>query len=83
MDKLFILWDRRNGPRPPRDQDTGEILSGGCIGRIGLHNVYLRTYGVRPNGAKDYDCLDVGEFIRDVKFNLSGTSGVYDIYRVQ
>lgn len=79
--KLFILWDRKDGPNPPRDE-AGEILTSGVLGRLGRGNVYLTTYGARPDGSKTYDELELGEAVRNVRFSLSGSSGEYDVYRV-
>jgi hypothetical protein len=80
MEKQFIIWDPKDG-RPSRDD--GRIVSDGCIGRIGLDNVYLTAYGAREHGSKTYDELEVGESVLNVTFRLSGQKGVYDIYRVR
>lgn len=79
--KRFILWDQKDGPNPPRDE-AGEILTNGCLGRLTINNVYLTSYGARPDGAKAYDELELGEAVRNVRFSLSGSKGEYDVYRV-
>ena len=78
----FILWDRKEGPTPPRNQDTGEILTSGCMGVIALDNLYVRTYVIYPEGSKPLKNLEIGESIRGVKFSLSGSTGYYNIYRI-
>jgi hypothetical protein len=81
MEKQFILWDEADG-RPRRDE-SGEWVSDGLLGRVGLDNVYLRAYGARPEGASAYDDLEVGEAVHDVVFRLSGSVGRYSVYRVR
>lgn len=75
----FIIWDSRDGN--PRTQDGGWV-SGGLIGPVTTDNVYLCVYGVRPEGSKPYEKLEVGECVAGVTFRLSGSKGVYDVYRV-
>lgn len=82
-DRGFILWDRKDGPAPPRDQNTGEYLTGGCLGELTLDNVYLRSYAHRPDGAKQFSDLEIGECVVGVQYRLSGEKGCYDIYRVR
>lgn len=77
----FIVWDPKDG-RPNRDDD-GNINSSGLMGPTTLDNVYLSTYGAKPDGSKEYQDLEVGECVRGVKFSLSGSKGIYDIYRVK
>lgn len=79
-DKRFILW---NGPEHPPRSNEGEYLTGGALGEITLDNVYLTTYGARPDGSKNYNELEIGECVRGVVFRLSGERGEYDIYRVR
>lgn len=80
-DKRFIIWDEADGR--PRKDELLEFISDGLIGRIGLDNAYLRTYGVRPEGAPQYSELEVGQAVHDVKFSLSGSKGQYSVYRVK
>lgn len=65
------------------DEQGNEIVSDGVIGRVGPNNVYLTTYACYPKDAKALRELEVGECIKSVVFSLSGSRGVYDIYRVQ
>ena len=76
----FIIWDSKDGN--PRTKDGGWV-SGGLIGLVTLENVYLRAYGLRPEGSKPYEKLEVGECVAGVQFSLSGTTGSYDVYRVE
>jgi hypothetical protein len=80
-DKRFIIWDEKDG-RPHRDE-LFEFISDGLIGRIGLDNIYLISYGVRPDPRMSYAELEVGQAIHDVVFNLSGSKGRYSVYRVK
>lgn len=77
---LYILWDPRDGSLAL--QDDGTIISDGLIGRIGPDNIYLTAYAKYPTG-KSYRDLDVGEGIAGVVFSLSGSRGVYTVYRVR
>lgn len=77
----FILWDEKDGA-PARDQATGEFSTNGILGRITEENIYLRSYGVRPEGSRAYSDLSVGECVMGVKFSLSGQRGIYSVYRV-
>lgn len=79
-EKRFILWDYKDG-NPPRTDDGG-FNTDGIIGRVGLDNVYLATYGARPDGAPKYDDLEIGGCVRGVVFRLSGERGEYDVFRV-
>lgn len=81
-DRRFILWDRKDGPQPPRDQDTGEYLTQGCLGWLEASNCYLRSYAEYPDGSVKLDDLEIGQVIRGVVFRLSGERGEYDLYRV-
>jgi len=76
----FILWDRRDGSAPPRED--GVIITSGCLGQLTEDNVYLRSYGKRPEGALAYVDLAVGQCVHNVVFSLSGERGEYDVYRV-
>lgn len=78
--KKFIIWDPKDGD--PRRNDSGEFISDGIIGRVGIHNAYMEIYAEFPEDAKPLKDLEVGEAVRNVKYSLSGTSGIYDIYRV-
>lgn len=80
-DKRFILWDESSGLLPRNSE--GEIMTSGLVGQITADNVYLRTYGKRPEGSPGYDSLDVGGVVNDVAFNLSGSTGRYSVYRVR
>lgn len=78
----FIIWDPRDGMRPTSDEE-GNIIASGAIGRVGPDNVYLTTYGARPENAPRYEDLPVGGCVRGVQFSLSGSKGTYDVYRVE
>lgn len=78
--KKFIIWDFKRDGHPQRN-DTGEFVSGGVFGFIDEDNVYLTTYAQYPGERRPKDLM-VGERIQNVKFNLSGEKGVYDIWRV-
>lgn len=79
--KQFIIWDPRDGS--PHRAD-GSLISDGLIGRVGADNVYLRAYPQWPSlvTSETLKELRVGACIRGVRYNLSGTQGTYDIYRV-
>lgn len=79
--KKFIIWDRKDNDRPREDED-GNIISAGIIGVVSGDNVYITTYGVIPQDSKPVSELEVGERSENVRFSLSGSSGLYDIYRV-
>lgn len=81
-EKKFIIWDPKDGPRP-RVDDDGNIVSDGLIGRVTATNVYMTTYAEYPNNSRPLADLQVGEGIYGVRYSLSGSSGIYDIYRVQ
>lgn len=81
-DKRFILWDKRDGTGLPRLDEDEDIISDGVIGRVGIDNVYLTTYGTYPGDKRPTD-LDVGGRIERVRYSLSGSAGEYDIYRVR
>ena len=76
----FIIWDTSDGSLP-RCGDDGKIVSDGVVGRIEHDNGYLTIYGSYPNESRP-ESLAVGERIASVVFSLSGSSGIYDIYRV-
>jgi hypothetical protein len=78
---LFILFSREESHRP-RVDDEGKITSDGVMGRITADSVYLTAYAKWPKGAKRLNDLEVGECIQGVEYRLSGTRGVYDVYRV-
>lgn len=81
-EKKFIIWDPKDNYRPRCDED-GNIVSDGVIGRVTATNVYMTTYAEYPNNSRALADLQVGEAVYGVKFSLSGSSGIYDIYRVQ
>lgn len=76
----FIVWDSKDGN--PRTSGGGWVSSG-LIGSVSLDNAYLSTYGSRPEGSKPYEKLAVGECVAGVEFSLSGSRGIYDVYRVE
>ena len=76
----FIIWDTDNGSTP-RSDGEGRIVSDGVVGRIEHDNAYLTIYGSYPTESRP-ESLAVGERIASVVFSLSGSSGIYDIYRV-
>jgi hypothetical protein len=82
--KKFILWDANDG-NPPRDEEGG-FLTPGLIGVIDEGNVYLRSYAhYLPSGNKGIvfpAALEVGQFTYS-EFNLSGSKGIYQVWRVQ
>jgi hypothetical protein len=79
--KKFIIWDRKDNYRPRTDED-GNITSAGVIGVVEEGNAYISIYGEMPDGSKPVSELKIGERSENVKFSLSGSSGLYDIYRV-
>lgn len=79
--KQFIIWDPKDGD--PRRNDSGEFISDGIIGRVGIHNAYMEIYAEFPEDSKSLKDLEVGERVQGVKYSLSGTSGIYDIHRVK
>ena len=80
-EERFILWDKKDS-HAPRTADDGNITSDGVLGRVDEWNVYLTTYARYP-GEKRHHQLEVGERIENVTFSLSGSTGIYDIYRVR
>lgn len=76
----FILWDPRDNFRP-REDDDGNVVSDGVLGRMTQDNVYLTAYAEYPDNRRPAD-LEVGESIKGVTYSLSGSRGVYDVYRV-
>jgi len=81
MERKYILWDPRDGD--PRRADNGAFISDGIIGRVTLDNVYIGVYAQWPDGAPSVQSLEVGQCIKGVRYGLSGSSGSYDVYRVQ
>ena len=77
----FILWSRREGMQPTRNEE-GRIISDGIIGRVTEDNAYLRAYPEYPDERRPWD-LPVGFCIEEVKYSLSGSKGTYDIWRVE
>jgi len=77
----FILWDKKDSFSPTRGSN-GEFISDGVLGKIGPDNAYIAIYANYPGATRPIE-LDVGQCITDVRFNLSGESGMYDIYRVE
>lgn len=77
--KMYILWDPRDGSVT---RDNGVIVSGGILGVVTEDNVYLTCYAGYTDGRTHRD-LKVGEALHGVKYNLSGSVGYYDIYRVE
>jgi hypothetical protein len=78
-DKLFILWDPKDG-EPQRDKH-GAIEASGLLGRITEKNAYLTAYAKYPDARRPAD-LEVFQRLRGVEYNLSGSKGSYDIIRV-
>lgn len=79
---LFILWNPKPDQENPVYGADGKISSDGVIGRVGVDNVYLKTYGQYPDDRRP-GALKVGECIKGVVYTLSGQKGTYDIYRVE
>lgn len=75
----FIIWDPADGR--PRVGGSGAIVSDGIIGRVGPENAYVKIYARYPEGPTHRD-LAVGQHIDGVVFSLSGTKGVYQVWRV-
>lgn len=76
-DRRYILWDtKRDGTLRYPDENTDGIL-----GRLSVNNVYLTAYAGYPDDRRPND-LAVGERIENVRYNLSGEVGYYDLYRV-
>lgn len=79
----FILWDRKDGSRPPIE--NGEIITSGCVGRVDMHNAVFvgatwPPLGSHPSRLSD---LEVGACVYGVRFSASGETGTYDVYRVE
>lgn len=93
MEKKFIIWDAKDGR--PSQNDSGEITSEGIVGIVGEENAFLSIYaqwavdkfgaistirdGVRKFPATHRE-LGVGDFTW-AKFSLSGSKGVYQVWR--
>ncbi len=75
---FFIIWDPRDG-EPQRD--NGVITSDGIIGRVTEENVYIKAYASISEGEKRPEDLEVGAHTY-AEFSLSGSKGLYRIYRV-
>lgn len=83
-ERRFIIWDTKDDSylgSGPRKDESGEFVSDGLIGRVGVDNVYLATYANYKDNKTHRD-LDVGECIW-AKFTLSGESGLYQVWRVK
>jgi hypothetical protein len=80
-ERRYILHDHSLNEDPQRNAD-GAIVSEGALGRLGIGNGYLTTYGSYPAESRRPGDLGVGEAIHGVTYNLSGGRGVYSIYRV-
>lgn len=78
--KRFILWDPRDGE--PRRNDDGTYATGGILGRIGPENPYLTAYAAVLPGEPLPQDLEIGQFTV-ARYSLSGSSGVYQIHRVE
>ena len=85
MEPKYIIWDPRDNYRP-REDDDGNLVSDGLIGRVGRDNVYIRVYAQYGEDVKrDINgnlALEVGQFV-EATFCLSGEKGSYHVYRVQ
>jgi hypothetical protein len=68
----FILWDPRQG--------AVDLTSGGVIGILERGNVYLTAYAEVLDAP--IDTLAIGQYTT-ARFRLSGTTGVYQIWRVK
>lgn len=80
--KKYILWDTKDGPYPPLDEN-GDINTSGLLGHIDRDNVYLRAYADGDAHLQEtLDELEVGQCRHGVIFRLSGEKGIYDVYRV-
>lgn len=81
----------KNNAKPaglPRQDEEGLFISDGILGKISRNNVYLTAYpnldnAVWPEGCNSLDDLQIGQRVENVEYSLSGSSGVYDIYRIQ
>jgi hypothetical protein len=78
----YIIWDQKAGE--PARNDKGEFLSSGLIGVVGQDNVYIKTYADYSvdDNPRPITELEVGQFVV-AKFSLSGSSGIYRVYRVE
>lgn len=76
----YILHSTKDNYQP-REDDDGNIISDGAVGRITANNVYLTGYASYPDDRRPTD-LAVGECIHSVVYSLSGSTGIYSIYRV-
>jgi hypothetical protein len=79
--KFILHSPGQHGFRPSQDED-GNIISDGAIGRVTEGNVYLTAYPKWPDDRRPKD-LEVGQHIPGVQYHLSGEHGSYDIYRVE
>jgi hypothetical protein len=80
-DPKFIIVP--TGSKLMRDEE-GNIISDGVIGRITEYNCYLTAYPKWPE-ENEYlrpRDLKIGECIKKVEYSLSGSCGLYDVYRV-
>jgi hypothetical protein len=75
----FIIWDARDGE--PQRNEQGEFLSAGLIGVVGPDNAYISIYANYDDDTSAKE-LKVGQFAV-ARFNLSGSSGIYRVYRVE
>ena len=84
-EQRFIIWDPRDGDRPREDED-GNIVSDGLIGRVGPDNVYIRVYAEYDEKTRLDDGgaphLAVGAYAQ-ATFRLSGQTRRYQVYRVK
>jgi hypothetical protein len=86
----YIVWDPRDndGRGPRRCPETLVITSDGVIGRVGPDNVYLTTYAdYQPVGltgeVRRHTFLAENDHVpAEAWFRLSGSRGLYEIYRV-
>jgi hypothetical protein len=78
--RRFIIYPHCEDPRM---DEEGNIISDGVTGRISADNCYLTAYPKWPddNDLRPED-LNVGDCIMCVEYRLSGSYGIYDIYRV-
>ena len=62
----------------------GQLRHEGLLGLIDEDNCYLTTYPKWPDweDRRPRD-LEVGECIKGAVYSLSGSSGIYDVYRVR
>lgn len=80
-ERLFILWDPKDG-NVPRGEG-GSVSTSGLIGQVGLDNVYLKSYASYPSDIRPEHLEFVGARISSVKYSLSGSVGFYDVVRVK